>query len=48
MDIQSKDGTPVAKNHPEPDPGILMSTEKLRVVKLDEFHPSLGLSLIAV
>lgn len=48
MNIQSKDGTPVAKNHPEPDPGMLMRTEKLRVVKLDEFHPSLGLHLMAV
>lgn len=48
MNIQSRDGTPVAKNHQEPDPCMLMSTEKLRVVKQDEYHPSLGLHLMAV
>ena len=41
-------GSHVSKNHAEPDFCMLMSTEKLTVVKQDEYHPSLVLHLMAM
>lgn len=35
-------GARAAQNHAEPDSHVLMNTEELRVVKQDEYHPSLA------
>lgn len=43
-----KDGVRVCKNHTQPDSCMLMHTEELRIVKQDEYHPSLVLHLMAV
>lgn len=45
---EARMGVCASKNHAEPDPCVLMNTEKLRVVKQDEYHPSLVLHLMAV